>query len=311
DNPLAPSRVSGGSSSGSAAAVAHGAVLASLGSDTGGSIRLPAAFCGIVGLKPTRGRWPLQGVQPVAPTLDTVGPLARTVDDCELVFDALDQRMATVPAHNPMLPAGRLRVAALALDDLPVVPDDAIAGAYLRTLDALRQQGHVVETVRLDLSQLGALSAVVFMSEAAAEHLARLQEPDCAIGPQVRDRLIQGLGYPAASYLRAMALRDGYRRQWMERCFARYQALLSPAAPCLAPLRSAYAEMAGSGAALKFNGRLGAYTGYVNYLGFPALTVPVVRSAQDGGIGMQVIGPDHAEATLFAVGRHVAWATPP
>lgn len=315
ENPLAPHRVSGGSSSGSAAAVGHGAVFAALGSDTGGSIRIPAAFCGVVGLKPTAAIFSLDGVQPVSTTLDTVGPLARTVADCERMFDVLQGRGTLKDPAAPgdpdrfAPPRRRLALGVMDTSRLPTPPDAEVAAAFQRSIDALRAAGHTVEEVAVDLSELGALSAVVFLAEAAAEHLCRLQEDPCDIGPQVRDRLVQGLGYPAAYYLKALSLRDTFRAAWNKQYFDRFDALLSPTAPCLSPLRTVYAGLRSSADTLTFNSRLGAYTGYVNYLGFPALNVPIQRDAETGGIGLQVIGKDHSEPVLFSIGREIERAT--
>lgn len=317
DNPLAPVRVSGGSSSGSAAAVAGHAVFGSLGSDTGGSIRLPAAFCGIVGLKPTHARLSLRGVQAVSPTLDTIGPLARDVADCARLFDALQGRPphdsgSTEAALADREHARALRIGILAPAGLPMAPDDDIATLFADRTDALARAGHRLADTRIDdWHTLNTLSGIVFLSEAATVHLAHLREPDCAIGPQVRQRLLQGLAYPAPLYLEAIAARDAQRARIREQLFSRFDVLISPTAPCFPPRRTDYDALHDTADILRFNSRLGAYTGMLNYLGFPALSVPMLRDGERGGAGLQLIADDGREAALFQLAAVLEQHLPP
>ena len=296
-NPHDPARVTGGSSSGSAAAVAGRLVHGALGTDTGGSIRIPAAFCGVVSLKPTNGLIPVRGVYPVSTSLDTVGPLARDATDCGLLFAAMSGRPA------PTAPAERLRFAVLAADCLPTAPDASVAAALQAIAEGLAAAGYAVVPARAPLAELNLLSSIVFLSEAAAQHLPHLSGGAERIGAQVRDRLLQGLGYPAAIYLRALAERPRHSRAFHAQAFADADVLLLPTTPYPAPLRQTYDEMDDAAQPLELNGRLASYTPAFNYLETPVLSLPAQRAAQRSTIGLQIVAPRGRDELALAAGQ--------
>jgi aspartyl-tRNA(Asn)/glutamyl-tRNA(Gln) amidotransferase subunit A len=301
DNPAAAERVSGGSSSGSAAAVAHGVVRAALGTDTGGSIRIPAAFCGVVGFKPTNGLVPADGVQPVSTTLDCVGPVAADVAGVARVLDVLTSP-TPIPApgrYERALANGArgLRIGVLTTASLPGPPDADVATAWARAATLLRDAGVPVVDVGVpDLSALNALAGIVFLSEAAAEHAAQLRRDAQRFGPQVRERLLQGLLLPAAAYVGAMRVRSALRARWQREVFAACDVLLLPVSPMAAPLRSSYAGK-DNGEVLALNARVGSYTPAFNYLGVPVLAVPCGDT-----IGMQLVAAPHRDADVLRAG---------
>jgi aspartyl-tRNA(Asn)/glutamyl-tRNA(Gln) amidotransferase subunit A len=189
-------RVPGGSSSGSAVAVAAGLVPAAIGSDTGGSIRIPASLCGIVGFKPSFGLVALDGVAPLSPTFDTLGPLTRTVGDARLLFSVLAQRAMTAPVI-----ARPLRIGIPELAQLQPC-DEEILEAFIRSVEALRSGGHSVETFSLPLalSDYQALNGQIAAYEAYRHHRAVVDDPDTPIDPYVRQRVLAGREIDDAEY---------------------------------------------------------------------------------------------------------------
>jgi aspartyl-tRNA(Asn)/glutamyl-tRNA(Gln) amidotransferase subunit A len=295
-NPRDPQLVTGGSSSGSAAAVARKLVFGALGTDTGGSIRIPAAFCGIVGLKPSLGLVPTRGCFEVAESLDVIGPMTRDVEDCAAMLDALAPGAGYEAALSER-PA--LRFGVLTAESLPAPPDAAVASAFDNAVDTLRKAGCDIGEIRIpNLVELGALSGVVFLTEAAAVHATRLKTARELIGPQVAERLLQGLAFPGAFYLRAKRARDGHLAELRRNVFSQFDVLLLPTCPSPPPAQAVYEAMPDVGAILDFNGRLGAYTPAFSYLGVPALSLPF-----GGGFGLQMVADFRQEATLLQAAR--------
>jgi aspartyl-tRNA(Asn)/glutamyl-tRNA(Gln) amidotransferase subunit A len=301
-NPWDPARTPGGSSAGSAAAVAARMVPAALGTQTVGSVLRPAAFCGVVGFKPTYGRISRRGVTPLAWSLDHVGVLARTVADAALVasvmaaHDAADPGSALAPALDvgavlagPPARAPRLGVVGDPFRDR-ATPE---ARAHLEALVArLGDAGAAVEPVRLPALMPALLPAVIAVSRAelgAAQADRHRQHAD-AYRPRVRAGIELGLCIPADVYLRGQRIRRAVRQQLLP-LFDRYDALVLPAAPGPAPDRCTTGDPA-------FNGP---WTG----LGVPALSLPTGLAPDGLPLGTQLVGPPFGEAGLLAAARWV------
>lgn len=199
-------RVPGGSSSGSAVAVAAGLAPAAVGSDTGGSIRIPASLCGIVGFKPSFGLIPLDGIAPLGPSFDTLGPITRTVEDARLLTSVMsDSVLAPVPQERP------LRIGIPSVKKLDPC-DPEIFANFDRSLDALRADGHRLETVAmpLELTAYQALNGQIVAYEAYRFHRERVEDPATPIDPFVRQRILAGRDIGDAEYTAMiMQLRDG------------------------------------------------------------------------------------------------------
>ena len=280
-NPRDTSRDAGGSSSGSAAAVADGMVYAALGSDTGGSIRIPAALCGVVGLKPTYGRVSLEGCMPLAWSLDHAGPLTRSVADAALALEALlgdgmpasaglggTRVGSTTEAEAPEGAAG-LRVGVLGDDGTgrALATDDALE-QWHASLRALESAGATL--VEVDLPEMATLRAVNFLIlsvEAAAYHAPALRARYDDYGEPCRGRLLAGFAYDATDFVQAQRFRRQVRRLWSP-LFARMDVLSTPSQPDVAP-------QLGEMASVKF-------TSPFNALGWPAVSVPF--GSGEGGL---------------------------
>lgn len=298
DNPLDATRVSGGSSSGSAAAVGGGYVSGSLGSDTGGSIRLPAAFCGVASLKPGRGRVSTRGALPVSRTLDTVGPVAGTVADCALLFSVLARAPASKWPNQP------IRFALMEQDSLPVAADSDVSAAIRNVAVLLEQAGHSVRDTRwADFAETNVLSGTVFLAEAAGVHLHGLVHHATLIGPQVRERLLHGLASPAPLYVSALEARKERRARFEETVLAEADVLLLPLSPARAPTCDSYRALADNGDILRRNAHVAAYTGCFNYLDIPVLAMPATPRAARNTIGLQIVGRKGGEEVVLAAGR--------
>jgi aspartyl-tRNA(Asn)/glutamyl-tRNA(Gln) amidotransferase subunit A len=321
-NPWDIARTAGGSSGGSAAALAARLVFGSMGSDSGGSIRHPAALCGIVGLLPTPGRISRRGMMRSSPSLDAAGPMARTARDCALLFAAVagadpgDEATIDLPFALESTATLRNRTIARPPDArlASLSPDARLAfDQALKTLGA--EGAKIVEVELPEWGTLNALTAIVFASEVAATHRPSLTEDPCAYSPEVRERMAAGFVYPAADYLDALRMRARMTRAFVAAVFARAEALLLPSAPDVAPrldeiLPGAAERRYDAGAyTLATAADPGRFTRALNYLGLPALALPAGFSRAGLPLGVQLVGRPFAEATLFALGEAFQRAT--
>lgn len=334
-NPKDPSRVPGGSSGGSAAAVAANLCVAALGTDTGGSIRQPAAFCGVVGLKPTYGRVSRSGLIAMASSLDQAGPLAKTVADAELIFEAIagyDPLDATTHPTEGREGRGEVDPSTLRIG----LPDEyfgegldrRIEEGVLRAVEVLREKGATVERVSLPHTPYALAVYYLIMPSEVSANLARFdgirygssilrERKDihdftdvyfltrrASFGEEVKRRIILGTfalssGYYDAYYAKAQRVR-ALMREDFERAFERVDVLLTPTSPVL-PFR--FGERTHDPLAMYL---ADIYTVSANLAGVPALSLPFGEVEEDGvslPIGIQLIGNAFAEPMLFAVGK--------
>jgi aspartyl-tRNA(Asn)/glutamyl-tRNA(Gln) amidotransferase subunit A len=313
-NPWDRSRITGGSSSGSGAAVAARLIPAALGSDTGGSIRLPAHFCGVTGLKPTSGRVSRANAMPLSFTLDTVGPLARTAQDCGLIMsliagsDPLDPTTCGAPpwiaAATERSPSG-LTIGVptrFYVDELE--PD--VAAALDEALETFRRLG--ARLVKVDLPDQTAVSAaalIVIAVEATSIHAPWLRTRADDYGQQVRARLENGLAYSGVQYLEALRWRGVALEAHLE-ALGDVDVVVAPAARSAAPTLAETDVGAEGGATIQ---TITSFTRPINYLGLPALVVPAGRTPQGLPIGLQLIGRPFGDEVLIALGRAFQVAT--
>jgi aspartyl-tRNA(Asn)/glutamyl-tRNA(Gln) amidotransferase subunit A len=316
-NPWNVDHITGGSSSGSGSAVAARLTFAALGSDTGGSIRMPAHFCGVTGLKTTWGRISRFGAMPLSQSLDTVGPLARTAKDCALLLglmagaDPDDPTAAALPVPDytsaTREPIKGLRIGvptAFYVDDL----DPEVARALDETVAVLKAEGADVVQVELpDQRQLTAACQLVLATEAAAFHKRWLIERPQDYGPQVLMRLQNGLAIPGVSYLEAMRWR-GPALAAHTAATAGVDALLAPAAPVPAPT-IAESDVGNGPDAEAVIQRLTRFTRPINYLGLPSLSIPAGFTRGGLPVGMQLVGRSFDEAMLLRIGAAFQRAT--
>lgn len=313
-----PARITGGSSSGSGTAVAARATYAALGSDTGGSIRLPATFCGTSGIKPTYGRVSRAGAMPLSFTMDTVGPLARTVEDCALILSALagpDPRDPVAEAREVPDYLGRMRrpVAGLVIGRPRQYfydgCDPEITALMDASLDAFRKLGATVVEVDLpDVESWNAAATMIISSEAASAHGNWLRTRPQDYSPQVRARLEQGFAIPAAAYIDSLRLRGVALREFSERVFSRVDVLHAPVVAFQTPT----IEETDVGGGPKMAALLAQVTRLTrpgNFLGVPALSVQAGFTEAGMPVGMQLLGRPFDEATLFALGHAYQGAT--
>ena len=309
-NPFAVDHITGGSSSGSGSAVAARLTFAALGSDTGGSIRMPAHFCGVTGLKTTWGRISRAGAMPLSQSLDTVGPLARTAEDCALLLGLMagadPEDPTAVPGPLPdYLAAARQPIRGLAVgiprafyvDDL----DPEVAKILDDTIATLKREGATIVQVELpDQRQLTAACQLVLAVEAAAFHKRWLIERPGDYGPQVLMRLQNGLAIPGVSYLEAMRWR-GPALAAFNTAVEGVDAVIAPVAPVPAPT-IAESDVGNSPGAEAVIQRLTRFTRPINYLGLPSLAVPAGFTGAGLPVGMQLVGRSFDEAMLLRIG---------
>ncbi|WP_103332759.1 amidase [Pseudotabrizicola formosa] len=223
--------VAGGSSSGAAASVAHGLAPAAIGSDTGGSVRIPAAWNDLVGLKTTHGRVSTKGVVPLAEMFDTVGPLARTVEDCALLLAALEGGRAADLAGASLSGMRFLVLETVALDDLRAAP----ARGFDDALTRLARAGARLERgVVPDLTEAMALSPILFTAEAYGIWSKAIESAPDKMFPRILERFRLGAGFSAPDYVAAWRRLRILRGHWA-RAVAGYDAVLVPTAPILPP----------------------------------------------------------------------------
>jgi aspartyl-tRNA(Asn)/glutamyl-tRNA(Gln) amidotransferase subunit A len=285
-NPHDPTRSPGGSSGGSAASVAAGMAFATIGTDTGGSIRIPAAACGIVGLKPSFGEVSVDGVVPLSRTLDHIGPLTQTVGDASLVYHALlgDAR-ATTPAPMP-IHGLRLAVPRKYFCDLL---DDEVAARFESALDRLRAAGAHLHDIEIHhASDLAAVYLYIVLGDAAAYHGSTLETMPERYTPNVRLRLEMGRYMLAEDYVRALAGRDVLRRE-VDAALGQSDALILPTLPIPAPTIGATTVQVGKTAEAVRTVML-RLTQLFNVTGHPAVSIPTGHTAAGLPCAAQLVG---------------------
>lgn len=320
-NPVNADHVPGGSSGGSAAAVGAGLAIAALGSDTGGSIRQPAAYCGIVGMKPTYGRVSRYGLGAYASSLDQIGPMTQNVEDAVILYDIIagsDAKDSTNAGMDDKVTPNLNPDRKLTIAVLPKYLDNASADvkeAYQKAIDALKNAGHtIVEREMMDAKY--DISAYYITATAeATTNLARydgirygnrvegknledtfIQTRSNGFGDEVKRRIMLGnfvlsSGYYEAYYVKAQKTRHIIKDEY-EKIFQDVDLILSPVAPTAAPK---FGELTSPMEMYLSD----IYTISVNLAGLPALSLPVMKNSQGMPIGLQLIAKAYNEQTLF------------
>jgi len=296
-NPHDPTRSAGGSSGGSAAAVATGMGQASIGTDTGGSIRIPAAACGVIGLKPSLGEVPTDGVVPLSPTFDHVGPIARSIEDIAALWSVL--------AARP-LP----RLDALAQSTITL---GALGGYFMALLDAdvratfvsdrLRTSGVAVKAATVQGTERIVDTYVnISLPEAAHWHAPTLDSRANDYQPPVRERLLKGRAISAVEYLTARDTRDVLRRA-VDAALERCDALVLPTLPIVAPKLGATEVTMDDGETLPVRAAMLRLTQLFNVTGHPAISLPIPTPGLP--VGLQLVGRRDRTEELLAVAAQV------
>lgn len=302
-NPHDTTRMTGGSSGGSGSAVAGGLVPITLGSDTNGSIRVPASLCGIFGLKPTYGRLSRARSFPFAASLDHLGPFARSVRDLALAYDAMQGYDPNDPvcqdrgveAVTPLLEQGA--------DGLKI----AVAGGYFRkgafpealnAVDAVARALHVSREIELpEAARARAAAYIITTTEGPALHLDRLRQRPNDFDPAVRDRFIAGAMIPATLVARAQKFRRWYQ-DCLREVFKDVDAFIIPATPCTAPSLG-QVNFTLDGVEMPVRANLGVYTQPISFIGLPVVAVPLPLKPLP--IGVQIVAAPWREDVAFRI----------
>ncbi len=306
-NPHDVTRMSGGSSGGSGAAVGGGLVPLALGSDTNGSIRVPSSFCGIFGLKPTYGRLSRARSFPFVVSFDHLGPFARSTRDLALSYDAMqgyDPHDAG-SANRPVEPS--LPQLSRGIDGLRI----AVAGGYFRkgafpealqAVDLVASALRVTRDIELPEAQRARAAAyVITATEGAALHLDRLRTRAGDFDPATRDRLIAGAMIPSPLVMKAQKFRRWYREQMMA-LFNDVDVILAPATPCTAPAIGQQTFLL-DGVEMPLRPNIGLYTQPISFIGLPVVAVPVPLKPLP--IGVQIIAAPWREDVALRVAQHL------
>ncbi len=315
-NPWNTDHITGGSSSGSGAAVAAGLAFGALGSDTGGSVRLPAAACGIVGIKPTLGRVSRYGTMPLSQSLDCIGVLARDVGDCARLLsiiagtdahDGMSSRLSVPDYESAANDATTARSLAGVTIGVPAryyydAIDHEVADLLAASRAVLEKQGAKVVDVPIgDHGALNDLSNAILWPEAAGLHLQWLRERPQDYAQQTRARLLVGLGVPATLYVEAVRARARLLEQILRETFATCDVLHVPVLKRPVPT-AAETDVGGSAAMSQVLGQIVANTRPFNLLGLPGLSVPIGFTRNRLPQAMQLVARPFREDLLFRVG---------
>jgi aspartyl-tRNA(Asn)/glutamyl-tRNA(Gln) amidotransferase subunit A len=309
-NPWDEHHISGGSSGGAAVALAAGLCFGALGTDTGGSIRIPSSLCGVVGLKPTRGRVSLRGVIPLSWSLDHVGPMARSVRDVAILYKAIAGYDDSDPFSIKMPVQDALTHLAEGVQGwrVALAHDSYFDDIDLDVLEAIQQAAKVFESLGAHVTEVplrggneaAQINAVIIQSEAAAFHNDRLATQPHDFGEDVLKRLETGASYTTFETILARGAQPVLRRQF-ERFFEGFDILLTPTTPIPAPLRG--------GDALARARMLTRFTAPFNLTGLPALSLPCGFSKSGLPLGLQIISRPWAEAAVLRAGYAYEQAT--
>jgi aspartyl-tRNA(Asn)/glutamyl-tRNA(Gln) amidotransferase subunit A len=316
-NPWHPDYIAGGSSSGSGAAVAARLVFGALGSDTGGSVRLPAAACAVSGLKTTWGRVSRHGALPLSPSLDSIGPLARSAEDCALMLDAIaghDPRdplsvREPVAEHAAALRRPASFKVAMSTAWIERHADPEVAAAVLAAAAVLRAGGATLsEVAPPDFDTLSAHCLIVMQAEASAQHAQWMRERPGDYSSAVRARLEAGYAIPATTYLEVLRLRAASLEGFCSATLGDADVYLLPAIAVRLPTRAATGPQGGADMP-RLLAEVTRLTRWVNYLGVPALVIPCGFDSHGLPIAVQLVGRPFAETTLLAAGHAFQRAT--
>lgn len=295
NNPHDPQRTAGGSSGGSAAAVAAGIVPLAIGTDTGGSIRIPAAYCGVVGMKPSFGLVPLAGVFPLSQSLDHAGPIARTVADAALLLDCL----AGIAMPLQDIPVDRIRIGVVRRH----FPSTPVSGGVTDCLN------HAIETLRLagariteiDIPALAAANAnliTILQPEAAVIHADLIARNPAGYAPGTRSQIEAGFQVSATDYIKSRQFQKHLHRE-VQAIFSTVDVLVSPSVPFVAPFEDPEISHDDDGEMLA--------SGFANVSGHPSVSLPCGMS--DGlPVGMQLTGSFRQDARLLSMARSIEMA---
>ena len=304
-NPWDAEAIPGGSSGGSGAAVVAGMAFMAIGTDTGGSIRIPAAFCGCAGLKPTYGRVSKEGVFPLGFTLDHIGPLAMTVRDCAITFEAISTAREVVPAaHVDSLKGMRIGIPENGFFDRAWPEVKESVKSLTRSAESM---GANVVSVRLpDLEQLNAIARLILLAEATAAHANTVAQREL-YGADVLALLDQGRLISASDYINAQRLRRKITASF-NAVWKHADCLIVPGTPTSAPkIGQTQIEIEGVADDVRLvTTRL---MRGINVLGWPALSLPSGFAHNGLPIGVQILGRANAEKTILAIGAALEDAT--
>jgi aspartyl-tRNA(Asn)/glutamyl-tRNA(Gln) amidotransferase subunit A len=308
-NPWALDRITGGSSGGSAAALAAGMCFGALGSDTGGSIRIPSALCGVVGLKPTYGRVSLRGAVPLSWSLDHAGPMARRVSDVALLLeiiagpDRADPGSADVATddYSAKLEGGisGWRIGVIADESMGNIEPD-VRAAVREAVDVLASAGAQIEALAVpELGEAARLNGLMTTADAAAFHRERMERAPEDFGHDVLARLRRGAAYGATDYADARREQTILRRtfsSWFVEHGGPFDAVILPTTPCAAPRISGLDAVATAALLTRL-------TAPFNLTGLPAMSVPCGVTPEGLPVGLQIVGAPWAERRVLRVGR--------
>ena len=303
-NPHDLTRISGGSSGGSAAAVSAKLVPFTLGSDTNGSVRVPAALCGVYGLKPTYGRLSRKGAFLFSSSLDHIGAFANSVGDLVKIFAVLQGHDPQDPVCTKKPPESNFSVIGNNIADLRI----AVADGYFSegaTPEALDPVAKVAKTLNLTQSvtipeshRARAAAYIITAVEGANLHLKNLQSRPQDFDQATRDRFLAGALIPASWYTQAQKFRSWYRRQ-VQDIFQQVDIILAPTTPCVAPkLGQTTLKIAGEEILVRPN--LGRFTQPLSFIGLPVLSIPVKQSTTLP-LGVQIIAAPYQELSIFRI----------
>lgn len=298
-NPWDDTRIPAGSSGGSGVAAAVRSALAALGTDTGGSIRLPASMNGITGLRPGVGRLATDGIFPLASSLDTVGPLARYAEECELLFNVLNGQPNAGLLH-PLPDLRGLRIGLLEERHLEVQP--GVASAYQAMVAWFAAAGARCETVKFSgLEQAVNALVLINLAEPSSLHAAWLADRPQEYGEDVRALLQAGLGISAVEYLQAQRYRTGLRQQMMQH-LQNVDVFLMPTLPFTAPRKGQEQVRIGDRDDSVLTGNM-RFNALASLSALPGISLPAGFDADGLPVGMQLVGRDGSESQLLALGR--------
>lgn len=313
-NPWNPKYICGGSSSGSGAAVAAGIVAASLGTDTGGSVRLPAAACGLVSVKPTHGLIDRGGVIALSPSLDSVGPMTRSVRDAALILQVLAGKIGTDSNCIPTTPPNYLLDIENEIADLKIGwptnffmehTDDLIVSQVQSMFELTSKLGAICKDVTLSgIETANALNMLITAVEGASLHEQAITKKHNEFGRQSLSRLVTGSFIPAIDYQNALITRGKMARDILNETFTQVDAVITPVWPYLLPT-IIDSDLGATPGAADMVYRSGHNTRPANYLGFPAVTLPIGLDSNGLPLSIQLIGAPYTEAKLLRLARAI------